>query len=95
MQIDKNLKRPHAFQRILKGQNSHIQYKYIIYMYMGTKILCHRNEGKKFKSTSLKVASANISCSTIHDCIPLLMATFLFVIELLKVSLLQISDVEI
>jgi len=49
---------------------------------MRTKILCHRNVKKiNQKSVWLKVASINISRSTVSDCAPFLVVPFLFDIE--------------
>ena len=80
MLIDKNLKRQRAFQQILNGQPSYTK-MYMNISTMRTKILCHRIEKKiNQKLVWLKVASVNISCSTMHGCVPLPMVASLFVI---------------
>jgi hypothetical protein len=53
-------------------------------LYMRTQTLCHRIEKKNQKFVWLKVASINISRSTVSDCAPFLMVPFLFDIELNK-----------
>ena len=53
-----------------------------IIIYMRTQTLCHKIEKKiNQKFVWLKVASINISRSTVSDCAPFLVVPFLFDIE--------------
>jgi ACR3 family arsenite efflux pump ArsB len=77
-------------------------------LYMRTQTLCHRIENKiNQQFVWLKVASINISRSTVSDCVPFLVVPFLFDIELRfqllpsqckkwvgKQVLLRISDIQ-
>jgi hypothetical protein len=55
-------------------------FTYMNILNMRTKILCHRNENEiNQKFVCLKVASINISYSTVPGCVPFPMAPLLFV----------------